>query len=51
MKELSLPLNCLHKHGGIAIGMKVKTAEGDGSEFIIQLPNVTTKNSETDEKD
>jgi len=40
MKEQNLQLDYLHKHGGvpIAIGMKGETKEGEGSEFIIQLP-------------
>jgi hypothetical protein len=42
MKEQNLQLRCQHKHGGvpITIGMKVETKEGEGSEFIIQLPVV-----------
>jgi len=41
MKELSLQLRYLHRYRGvpIAIGMKVETKEGAGSEFIIELPN------------
>ena len=44
MKELNLQLYYLLKHGGvpIAIGMKVETKEGEGSTFIIQLPNQHT---------
>jgi len=40
MKELSLQVNYQHRHGGvpIAIGMKVETNEGAGSEFSIVLP-------------
>jgi len=40
MKGQSLQLFCLHRHGGvpIAIGIKVETKEGEGSEFIIYLP-------------
>jgi len=40
MKELSLQLYYLHRHGGvpIAIGMKVGTKEGEESVFIINLP-------------
>jgi len=54
MKEQNLQFRCLHKHGGgptvpagrqVAIGMKVETPpdrragkEGEGSEFVIQLP-------------
>jgi len=40
MKEQNLQSYCLHKHGGvpIAIGMKVETKTGVGSEFIVQLP-------------
>lgn len=47
MKEPNLQSVYLHKHGGIPIaiclpadkvGMKVETKEGEGSEFIIQLP-------------
>ena len=36
---LSLSYNIVKAHGGvpIAIGMKVETKEGEGSEFIIQL--------------
>ncbi len=39
MQEQNLQLVCPHNHGGvpIAIGMKVKTKEGEGSEFIILL--------------
>jgi signal transduction histidine kinase len=37
---LSLNYDIVKAHGGvpIAIGMKVETKEGEGSEFIIQLP-------------
>ena len=40
MKEQNLQLSCRRRHGGvpIAIGMKVETKEGAGSEFIIQRP-------------
>jgi len=40
MKGQSLQLFCLHKHGGvpIAIGVKVETKVGKGTEFIILLP-------------
>lgn len=39
---LSLSYDIAKAHGGvpIAIGMKVETKEGEGSEFIIQLPVV-----------
>jgi hypothetical protein len=47
MKEQNLLLRSRHRHGGVppdsyreAIGMKVETKEGEGSEFIIQLPVV-----------
>ncbi len=43
--EQSLLSYCLCRHGGVppdsyreAIGMKVETAEGNGSEFVITLP-------------
>ena len=37
---LSLAYDIVKAHSGvpIAIGMKVETKEGEGSEFIIQLP-------------
>ena len=37
---LSLSYDIVKAHGGvpIAIGMKVETKEGEGAEFIIQLP-------------
>ena len=37
---LSLSYDVIKAHGGvpIAIGIKVETKEGEGSEFIIQLP-------------
>ncbi len=37
---LSLAYDIVKAHGGvpIAIGMKVETKEGEGAEFIIQLP-------------
>ncbi len=40
MKEQSLQSHWRHRHGGIAIatGMKVEAKEGEGSTFIIQLP-------------
>jgi hypothetical protein len=47
MKEQNLLSVCLYRHGGVptvpagrqvVIGMKVETKEGEGSEFIIQLP-------------
>ncbi len=39
MREQNLQLFCQLSHGGvpIAIGMKVETREGEGSEFIFQL--------------
>jgi hypothetical protein len=39
MKEQNLQSYCQFSHGGvpIAIGMKVETKEGEGSEFIIVL--------------
>ena len=46
MKEQNLQSSCQHRHGGvpIAIGMKVETKEGEGSEFVIQTP--LNKNAE-----
>ena len=40
MKEQNLQSYYLFSHGGvpIAIGMKVETKEGEGTEFIISLP-------------
>ncbi len=40
MKERNLQLICQHKRDGvpIAIGMKVETKEGEGTEFIVQVP-------------
>ena len=40
MKAQSLLLHYLVRHGGvpIAIGMRVETREGEGSEFIVMLP-------------
>jgi hypothetical protein len=40
MKEQNLQSVYLHKHGvvPIAIGMKVETKEGEGSDFVIVLP-------------
>jgi len=37
---LSLSYDIMKAHGGvpIAIGIKVETKEGEGAEFIIQLP-------------
>ena len=42
MKERNLQLHYQHSHGGvpIAIGMKVESKEGEGTEFIVQLPVV-----------
>ena len=42
---LSLSYDIVKAHGGvpIAIGMKVETKEGEGSEFIISLPIIDNK--------
>jgi hypothetical protein len=37
MKEQNLQLPCQYKNGGITIGMKVETKEGEGRVCIIQL--------------
>jgi hypothetical protein len=39
MKEQNLPSCYQHNDGGapVAIGMKLETKEGEGTEFIIQL--------------
>ena len=41
MNELSLQLHYPLRHGGvpIAIWIKEETKEGEGSKFIIELPN------------
>lgn len=40
MKEQNLQSLCRHRNGGapIAIGIKVETKEGEGSEFVVLLP-------------
>ena len=39
--DLSLAYDIVKAHGGpIAIGIKVETKEGEGAEFVIQLPIV-----------
>ncbi|MCA1760278.1 MAG: sensor histidine kinase, partial [Bacteroidales bacterium] len=43
---LSLSYDIVKAHGG---SIKINSKSGDFTEFIIQLPDLTTKNSEADE--